>query len=121
MSSVYIHVPFCKSRCIYCDFYSTTDARKRSRYVECLKHELEMRRSYLPFDEEVSSIYFGGGTPSQLSPAMLSSVLETVHRLFRVSSVCRKITVIERIRSDKLACFRIMRYQAFWHISFCSS
>lgn len=86
MSSVYIHVPFCKSRCIYCDFYSTTDVRKRSRYVECLKHELEMRRSYLPFDEEVSSIYFGGGTPSQLSPAMLSSVLETVHRLFRVSS-----------------------------------
>ena len=85
MSSIYIHIPFCKSRCIYCDFYSTTDAGKKSRYVECLNRELHLRRSYLPSDEVVTSIYFGGGTPSQLSSAMLSSVLETVFSLFDVS------------------------------------
>lgn len=64
---IYLHVPFCKSRCIYCDFYSTvSSAGIRGQYVEALCRELEDRRSYLP-SPKLRSVYWGGGTPSLLS------------------------------------------------------
>ncbi len=66
MSGIYVHIPFCKSRCIYCDFYSTTLAQRQDGYVDALVRELDLRRDYLK-GEPVSTIYIGGGTPSQLS------------------------------------------------------
>jgi len=76
---VYLHVPFCQSRCLYCDFYSTTlDASWQHRYADALGREMQLRCTELcPPGESprARSIYIGGGTPSQLSPAVL-------HRLF---------------------------------------
>lgn len=61
MSMIYLHVPFCTSRCIYCDFYSTTQsATVRHEYVNAACAELANRKSYLA-DRHIQSIYFGGG------------------------------------------------------------
>ncbi len=66
MAGLYIHIPFCKSRCIYCDFYSTTFADRQDGYVDALAEELRLRSGYLG-GERISTVYLGGGTPSQLS------------------------------------------------------
>jgi len=72
MAGIYIHVPFCKSRCIYCDFYSTTALALRQRYVDALCREYALRRTYI--NERVRTIYIGGGTPSMLSADQLRQV-----------------------------------------------
>ena len=71
MSGIYAHIPFCKSRCIYCGFYSTTLLSLQDEYVDAMLRELDNRRDYLP-DEPVTTIYIGGGTPSMLSSHNLS-------------------------------------------------
>lgn len=86
VAGIYIHVPFCQGRCIYCDFYSTTEGEEwKSRYVDALLAELRMRRDELPL-ARVHSIYIGGGTPSQLPAKALSGILNEVCRLFPVDS-----------------------------------
>lgn len=86
VAGIYIHVPFCQGRCIYCDFYSTTEGEEwKSRYVDALLAELRMRRDELPF-ARVHSIYIGGGTPSQLPARALAAILNEVCRLFPVDS-----------------------------------
>lgn len=86
VAGIYIHVPFCQGRCIYCDFYSTTEGEEwKSRYVDALLAELRMRRDELPF-APVHSIYIGGGTPSQLPARALAAILNEVCRLFPVDS-----------------------------------
>lgn len=76
MPGLYVHIPFCKSRCIYCGFYSTTGGRAASRYVDALIAELELRRGYI--GAPPTTIYIGGGTPSQLSPALLNRLFAAI-------------------------------------------
>lgn len=86
VAGLYIHVPFCKGRCIYCDFYSTTEgAEWKSRYVSALLQEIRHRKDELPL-ARVHSIYIGGGTPSQLPPDMLAVILKELYILFPVDS-----------------------------------
>ena len=59
MAGIYIHIPFCKTRCIYCDFYSTTRSELKSQYIRALCRELTERKEYLK-GEAVETIYFGG-------------------------------------------------------------
>ncbi len=66
MAGIYVHIPFCTSRCIYCDFFSSTDSSLRGGYVDAVCRELALRGGELA-DEVVSTVYFGGGTPSTLS------------------------------------------------------
>ena len=72
MAGIYIHVPFCKSRCIYCGFYSTTALSLRQRYIDAVCIEWEMRKHELA--EPVDTIYLGGGTPSQLAAEQLAQL-----------------------------------------------
>ena len=65
MAGIYLHVPFCKRRCIYCDFFSTTQSERKTAYIHAVCSELEMRKEYLG-GETIETIYWGGGTPSQL-------------------------------------------------------
>ena len=74
MAGIYIHIPFCASRCIYCAFYSSTHAEWQEAYVDALCREMSMRADYLQ-DAPVETVYLGGGTPSQLS-------ITCLHRLF---------------------------------------
>ncbi len=85
MAGIYVHIPFCKSRCIYCGFYSTTLLGERSRYVDCVCKELESRTDYLK-GETINTIYFGGGTPSQLPSKAISRILNTIRENYSVDS-----------------------------------
>lgn len=83
--ALYIHVPFCEKRCIYCDFYSTTSGSEvRQRYVEALCRELITQRELMGAGE-VKSIYFGGGTPSQLSIGELAQIFQTIRLHYTVN------------------------------------
>jgi len=73
MAGIYIHIPFCKSRCIYCAFYSTTGLEQRQRYVDAVCREWAMRKEEVK--EPIQTIYLGGGTPSQLTIAQLRQLL----------------------------------------------
>lgn len=82
MAGIYIHIPFCESRCIYCGFYSTTSLSLRETYVESLCHEMEMRPPSLTFNkgELINTIYLGGGTPSQLSVSQLQRIFDALYK-----------------------------------------
>ena len=85
VGGVYIHVPFCKKRCIYCDFYSTTSGFEWKRsYISALKREMRLRRSEIDFSR-VPSLYIGGGTPSQLPPDLLIELFQTAKDNFTLS------------------------------------
>lgn len=84
MAGIYLHIPFCKKRCIYCDFYSTTQQTKQQPFVEALQKEIAMRKDYLK-NEQVSTIYLGGGTPSQLPYDQLAQIFETIFTNYSVS------------------------------------
>ena len=85
MAGIYVHIPFCKSRCIYCDFFSTTSLTERDRYVTAIKKELELRIDYLPLNTEIETIYFGGGTPSMLKAEQLCDVLNHIKQNYNVT------------------------------------
>lgn len=88
MAGLYIHIPFCKSRCVYCDFYSTTCAERTGTYVKALCNEIRLRTTYLQPDgdmPDIATVYLGGGTPSTLSPGMLEQIFDTVFRHYRVA------------------------------------
>lgn len=85
MAGIYVHIPFCKSRCIYCGFYSTTLLEEKSRYVDCVCKELESRTDYLK-KETINTIYFGGGTPSQLPLEAIRRILNKILENYSVDS-----------------------------------
>lgn len=88
MTGIYIHVPFCQSRCVYCDFYSTTHSSQwQQRYVEALEREMLQRQGELPAHTHVRTIYIGGGTPSQLQPQLLQRLFQSLQRLFPLDRV----------------------------------
>lgn len=84
MSGIYIHIPFCKTRCHYCDFFSSTNFKKIEDFVKSLKNELEIRKSYLE-GKKIETIYFGGGTPSVLATNYISDVLKIIKSNYDIS------------------------------------
>ncbi len=84
MAGIYLHIPFCKQACHYCDFHFSTSIKKKDELVVCLQKELELRAIELK-DETVETIYFGGGTPSLLSQKEIDDLLTTIFRYYRVS------------------------------------
>lgn len=87
MAGIYLHIPFCKRRCIYCDFYSTTRLHERETYVEALCRELQLRRDYLPSaDRRIHTLYIGGGTPSLLPPHLLERLMACIYRTYDVDA-----------------------------------
>ena len=84
MAGIYLHIPFCKKRCIYCDFFSTTQSKKKDAYIDALCKELVNRKDYLG-NEEIETIYFGGGTPSQLEKKDFEKIFSIIHKVFSVS------------------------------------
>ena len=114
MSGLYIHIPFCASRCIYCGFYSTVPAKKKDerlsveeRYVNSICHEMELRaekNSNCSGGEksDLSTIYLGGGTPSQLSFESLQKIFQTIDKVYHIglewdteNNTCTTATPIE--------------------------
>ena len=83
MSGIYIHIPFCKQACHYCDFHFSTNLKKKDEMVLALAKEIEMRKSEFQ-DEIVETIYFGGGTPSILQIADLKFLIDAVYKNYKV-------------------------------------
>ncbi len=83
MSGIYIHIPFCKQACHYCDFHFSTSLKKKSELVASLCKELVLRKNEL--NEDVETIYFGGGTPSLLSSEDLDQIFKTIFLNYSVS------------------------------------
>lgn len=84
MAGIYIHTPFCKSKCAYCNFFSLASESKINDYVEALKKEIVMRKNYL--GEKVKTIYFGGGTPSLLSVKNIEEILDLLNKNYEIIS-----------------------------------
>jgi oxygen-independent coproporphyrinogen-3 oxidase len=84
MNGIYIHIPFCKSKCHYCDFYSVTTSFRQPVFVEALLREVEFRSDYLPAGE-VDTIYFGGGTPTLLQPAAIEAILTRLKQFYTLT------------------------------------
>lgn len=81
MTGIYIHIPFCASRCIYCDFFSTTRTELINKYVRTLCEEVNLRcrQGMIPDDMEVDTIYIGGGTPSLLSVWDIARMMDSIY------------------------------------------
>lgn len=84
MPGIYIHIPFCRRKCHYCNFYSTTLLRYRKDFKDALLKEIVVRKAYLP-QEPVQTIYIGGGTPSLLSMDDLAGIFDTLFSSFRIA------------------------------------
>lgn len=82
MSGIYIHIPFCKQACHYCDFHFSTQLGKKETMVKAIAKELVLRKSEI--DEVVETIYFGGGTPSVLSNDEIECLIQTVYDNYKV-------------------------------------
>lgn len=83
MAGIYLHIPFCKRRCIYCDFFSTTQSEQADHYVKALCSELEQRKDYLE-GEEIETVYLGGGTPSQLQEKHFEQIFSTLYIYYHI-------------------------------------
>ena len=83
MSGIYIHIPFCKQACHYCDFHFSTSLKKKQELIDALCEELVLRKDELI--GEVDTIYFGGGTPSLLTAEEIKQILSAVYQNFKVS------------------------------------
>ncbi|MCB2149675.1 MAG: radical SAM family heme chaperone HemW [Deltaproteobacteria bacterium] len=81
-AGLYIHVPFCRAKCPYCDFYSVTDRSLIPEYTAALLAELNMLRNRVP---RADTVYFGGGTPSVLFPLQVAQILEGLHACFSLT------------------------------------
>lgn len=91
MAGIYIHIPFCKKLCFYCDFYHIVSAKDSQAFIGALLREAEIRSDYLK-NETVSTIYFGGGTPSVFSINELGTILDTIREHYNISPDC-EITI----------------------------
>lgn len=79
MAGIYIHIPFCKQACFYCDFHFSTSLKKKDALISCLVKEIELRKKALN-NQIVETIYFGGGTPSMLSAKEISLLIAAVYK-----------------------------------------
>lgn len=84
MAGIYIHIPFCKQACHYCDFHFSTNIQKKETMVGALKREIELRKNELNLDR-IETIYFGGGTPSILEVEEMEDLVSSIYRHYEVS------------------------------------
>ena len=87
MAGIYLHIPLCKKLCFYCDFYHIISTGDNTSLINALIKEAVLRKDYIG-DETVSTIYFGGGTPSVLSVGELGTILEQIREHYRVAEDC---------------------------------
>jgi oxygen-independent coproporphyrinogen-3 oxidase len=87
MAGIYIHIPFCRKLCHYCDFYKVAALQYKDRFLDSLCREMDLRLDYL-HSEPVESIYFGGGTPSVMNADDINRLIEKIKTLHRIAEGC---------------------------------
>lgn len=98
MAGIYIHIPYCKKKCIYCDFYFKINADDMHDMISCIIKELVSRKNYLK-SSSVKTIYFGGGTPSILTKHDTNTILKTIYDNYKV---CEKLEITLEANPDDL-------------------
>ena len=83
LAGIYIHIPFCKKACIYCNFHFTTSIKNKQALLEAMLLEIELRKNYVG-GEIIETIYFGGGTPSILEPAEIERIIRAIYKNFQI-------------------------------------
>lgn len=85
MAGIYLHVPFCRKACVYCDFHFITSMKYKADMVEAMQQEISLRADFFEEGTELASIYLGGGTPSVLTNSELETLLASIHQHFSIS------------------------------------
>ncbi len=85
MAGLYVHIPFCRSKCHYCNFVSVASSRHKSEYVSAIIEEIRQQQAFFVPEDPVGTIYFGGGTPSQLSNQQIHDILNAVYKYLIVA------------------------------------
>lgn len=109
MAGIYVHIPFCARRCIYCGFFSTVREAEAARYINALCAELRQRKAYLQ-DASVTTVYFGGGTPSRLTPGQIGQVIDEIRQTNGLDSM-EELTVEcnpDDVTSDYISALRAL-------------
>jgi oxygen-independent coproporphyrinogen III oxidase len=83
MAGIYIHIPFCRKACHYCNFHFSTSLQQKDDFFSALLHEIALQKGYLE-EQEINTLYFGGGTPSLMSTAELEQVMDALNRHFNI-------------------------------------
>src|SRR4051812_24645958 len=86
MAGIYIHIPFCKQACHYCNFYFSTSLANKDKFIEAIIAEIELSKTYLG-NEPITTLYFGGGTPSLLPTADLLCIIQTLGNKYDLSGL----------------------------------
>ena len=107
---LYLHIPFCRSKCLYCDFCSfpKRDTELHAAYTTALCNDLKSRAADCS-SHTVDTVYLGGGTPTLLSPALLNQILDTIHRCYRVSQNAEITLECNPATADRDAMFSLRR------------
>lgn len=107
MAGIYIHIPFCKKACHYCDFHFSTSLSYKNELIDCLLKEIAIRSDYLN-GETIQSIYFGGGTPSLLSASEVKTLLDEINKHFDVQQIieCTLEANPDDLTLEKMTSFR---------------
>ncbi|WP_438426620.1 radical SAM family heme chaperone HemW [Aquimarina macrocephali] len=85
MSGIYIHIPFCKQACHYCDFHFSTSMKKKDEMITALCNEIKLRKPEVDINETIKTIYFGGGTPTVLSIDELQRIIDVIYENYQVA------------------------------------
>ena len=107
MAGIYVHIPFCRSKCYYCGFYSVASFSLKESYIAALCREMELRADYLP-ERRADTLYFGGGTPSCLSEGEVEVIVGNIRKIWHLldDAECTIEVNPEDVTPDKLACWK---------------
>ena len=85
MGGIYLHIPFCRKACIYCDFHFSTNFSRKEALLDALRKEVELRKNEITALGELNTLYFGGGTPSVLDKKEILDLIEQIRNLLPFS------------------------------------
>jgi len=108
MAGIYVHIPFCKKACHYCNFHFSTNLSGKNEMVRALLSEIEMQKHYLEH-QTIDTIYFGGGTPSLLDAKELKLILDAISKYYKLSSTLKEITL--EANPDDISIEKIVAWQ----------
>ena len=109
MSGIYIHIPFCKKKCHYCDFYITLNKNNVSKLIDAIKFELILRKNFLN-KNSIETIYFGGGTPSMISPNYIGNIIKEIKNNFSVNS---NIEITIEANPDDISLDNLLKWKKY--------
>lgn len=107
MAGIYIHIPFCKKACHYCNFYFSTSLKNKNELLNAILHEIELQKTYLQ-NQTIKTIYIGGGTPSILESEKIAQIIHQIKREFVLN---KHIEITVEINPDDISIEKLKQYQ----------